>query len=314
MTEFLHGNKLIFGTVFEISFGFGGVFMDSTQLQALLREKMETMPNKARRVVEYLLSNTREAAFLSIGEVAERLEVSKAQLVRVARMVGFSGYADLKDTLQNSVLEHVNPTALLSKIMKNRQDLPEEILRMEHANLDDTWNQLKPQNIVKFCEMVKQAGMVYCMGWGISSIVAESLYSRLVEMGIRTSLMKRGSAALIEQARPLGKGDLVVVCELPSYVIEVTESIEKASSNGASVITITDSPAAPVCQHSNLSFFVSETSPTFGSSIVGPVFIVHILTSVLCVNLGEKVKAALQDQEMGLHDERIYHPAYGLRY
>ncbi|NLO59085.1 MAG: MurR/RpiR family transcriptional regulator, partial [Synergistaceae bacterium] len=69
--------------------------MDSTQLQALLREKMETMPNKARRVVEYLLSNTREAAFLSIGEVAERLEVSKAQLVRVARMVGFSGYADL---------------------------------------------------------------------------------------------------------------------------------------------------------------------------------------------------------------------------
>ena len=103
--------------------------MDSAQLQAMLREKMERMPNKARRVVEYLLSNTREAAFLSIGEVAEKLDVSKAQLVRVSRMVGFEGYADLKDALQNSVLEHVNPTALLSKIMKNRQDLPEETSR-----------------------------------------------------------------------------------------------------------------------------------------------------------------------------------------
>lgn len=288
--------------------------MDSAQLQAMLREKMEQMPNKARRVVEYLLSNTREAAFLSIGEVAEKLDVSKAQLVRVSRMVGFEGYADLKDALQNSVLEHVNPTALLSKIMKNRQDLPEEILRMEHANLDDTWNQLKPQNIVKFCEMVRQANMVYCMGWGISSIVAESLYTRLMEMGIRSSLMKRGSVALIEQARTVAKGDIVVVCELPSYVIEVMESIEKIAANGATVITITDSPAAPVCQLSDLSFFVSDTSPTFGSSIVGPVFLVHILTSVLCVNLGEKVRAALQDQEMGLHDERIYYPAYGLRY
>ena len=288
--------------------------MDSAQLQAMLREKMEQMPNKARRVVEYLLSNTREAAFLSIGEVAEKLDVSKAQLVRVSRMVGFDGYADLKDALQNSVLEHVNPTALLSKIMKNRQDLPEEILRMEHANLDDTWNQLKPQNIVKFCEMVRQANMVYCMGWGISSIVAESLYTRLMEMGIRSSLMKRGSVALIEQARTVAKGDIVVVCELPSYVIEVMESIEKIAANGATVITITDSPAAPVCQLSDLSFFVSDTSPTFGSSIVGPVFLVHILTSVLCVNLGEKVRAALQDQEMGLHDERIYYPAYGLRY
>jgi DNA-binding MurR/RpiR family transcriptional regulator len=288
--------------------------MDSAQLQAMLREKMEQMPNKARRVVEYLLSNTREAAFLSIGEVAEKLDVSKAQLVRVSRMVGFNGYADLKDALQNSVLEHVNPTALLSKIMKNRQDLPEEILHMEHANLDDTWNQLKPQNIVKFCEMVRQANMVYCMGWGISSLVAESMYTRLLEMGIRSSLMKRGSVALIEQARTVTKGDIVVVCELPSYVIEVTESIEKIAANGASVITITDSPAAPVCQLSDLSFFASDTSPTFGSSIVGPVFLIHILTSVLCVNLGEKVRAALQVQEMGLHDERIYYPAYGLKY
>jgi DNA-binding MurR/RpiR family transcriptional regulator len=288
--------------------------MDSAQLQAMLREKMEQMPNKARRVVEYLLSNTREAAFLSIGEVAEKLDVSKAQLVRVSRMVGFDGYADLKDALQNTVLEHVNPTALLSKIMKNRQDLPEEILRMEHANLDDTWNHLKPKNIVKFCEMVRQANIVYCMGWGISSIVAESLYTRLMEMGIRSSLMKRGSVALIEQARTVTKGDIVVVCELPSYVIEVMESIEKIAANGATVITITDSPAAPVCQLSDLTFFVSDTSPTFGSTIVGPVFLVHILTSVLCVNLGEKVRAALQDQEMGLHDERIYYPAYGLRY
>ena len=288
--------------------------MDSSELQALLRSKMEAMPNKARRVVEYLLSNTREAAFLSIGEVAEKLNVSKAQLVRVSRMVGFNGYADLKNALQDTVLEQVNPAALLGRIMKNRQDLPEEILRLEHANLDDTWNQLKPENIVRFCEMVKEAKMVYCMGWGISSLVAEALYTRLLEMGIRGALMKRGSLALIEQVRPVAPGDLVVVCELPSYVIEVTESIQKASSNGASVITITDSPAAPVCQFSSLSFYVSDTSPMFGSSLLGPIFLVHILTSVLGVNLGEHARAALEVQEKGLHDERIYYPAYGLRY
>ncbi|HCL79006.1 MAG TPA: MurR/RpiR family transcriptional regulator [Synergistaceae bacterium] len=288
--------------------------MDGTKLQSLLRSKAETMPNKARRVVEYILSNMREAAFLSIGEVAEKLDVSKTQLVRVSRMVGFSGYADLKGALQDAVLEQVNPTALLGRIMDNRQDLPEEILRLEHANLDDTWNQLKPQDIVHFCEMVRGARMVYTMGWGISSIVAESLHTRLIELGIRSSLIKRGSLALIEQARTTGEGDLVIVCELPSYVIEVVESIQKASSNGASIISITDSPAAPVCQMSALSFYMSDTSPTFGSSIVGPMFLVHILTSVLCVNLGEKARAALQDQEMGLHDKRIYYPAYGLRY
>ncbi len=82
--------------------------------------------------------------------------------------------------------------------MKNRQDLPEEILRM-NTTPDDTWNQLKPQNIVKFCEMVKQAGMVYCMGWGISSIVAES-YSATCRAPAYELPHERGSAALIEQA------------------------------------------------------------------------------------------------------------------
>ena len=78
--------------------------MDNSQLQALLLEKSLEMPKKARRVVEYLLSNMREASFRSIGEVATALQVSKAQLVRVAQMLGFSGYAELKSFLQNSIL------------------------------------------------------------------------------------------------------------------------------------------------------------------------------------------------------------------
>ncbi len=288
--------------------------MEGTELQALLRAKIEGMPNKARRVVDYLLSHTREAAFLSIGEVAENLKVSKAQLVRVARMLGFKGYADLKDALKSAVLEQVNPAAGLAKTMKENKDLPETIYRMEHANLDDTWKQITPDKVTGFCNMIKKATNIYCVGWGISAMVAESLYTRLMELGLKGILVKRGSVALIEQARAMKQNDLVIVCELPSYVIEVTESISKAHENGASVITFTDSPAAPVCQYAGLSMYVSDKSPTFGSSILGPLFLIHILTSILAIDMGEQAKAALKDQAEGLHDERVYYPSYDLRY
>ncbi|HPK42928.1 MAG TPA: MurR/RpiR family transcriptional regulator, partial [Synergistales bacterium] len=59
--------------------------METEQIQALFRGKMQGMPKKARRVVEYLLMNMREAAFRSIGDVADGLGVSKAQMVRVSR-------------------------------------------------------------------------------------------------------------------------------------------------------------------------------------------------------------------------------------
>jgi len=295
----------VFGRSFQVEAG---------QLQELLREKMQGMPRKARRVVEYLLMNMREAAFRSIGDVADELGVSKAQLVRVSRMLGFDGYSQLKDALKSAVLGQVNPAAMLARVLDNRQDLPVTIHRLEHANLDDTWTQIKPDDVSLFCSKIQEAEAVYCAGWGISSLVAESLFIRLRTMGLRAVLMTRSGMTLQEQARAVKRGDLVVVCELPSFVIEVTEAVEIAKRNGAGIATITDSPAAPICRFSDLSFFVSATSPMFGSSIIGPLFLVHILTSVLAVNMGDPARMALEEQAQFLHDERIFHPVFGLKY
>lgn len=288
--------------------------MDRSHLQALMQEKMEQMPTKARRAVAYLLSNMREAAFRSIGEVADELEVSKAQLVRVARMLGFAGYAELKDALQEAILEQVNPAAMLAKSMDREESLYETILRMEHANLDDTWTQLNQEKILAFCRLIRKARDIYCLGWGISSLVTESLFIRLRVMGLGGHSLRRGSLTLIEQARSVGPEDLLVVCELPSYVVEVTETVAICRKKGTSVISITDSPAAPVCKESELTLFVSAASPTFGSSIIGPLFLVHVLTSALAISLGEQAKKALEEQTAFLYDTRIFHPIFGLKY
>ena len=206
--------------------------METEQIQALFREKMQGMPKKARRVVEYLLMNMREAAFRSIGDVADGLGVSKAQMVRVSRLLGFEGYSDLKETLQDAVLGQVNPAAMLARVMDNRQELPVTIHRLEHANLDDTWSQLRSEKVSAFCSKLRDADAVYCAGWGISTLVAQSLFMRLRIMGMKAFLMTRSAMTLQEQARSVGPGDVVVVCELPSFVIEVTQAVERAKRRG----------------------------------------------------------------------------------
>ncbi len=288
--------------------------MDSKELQSNLRDNLEKLPSKARRVVEYLLGHMREAAFMSIGDVADQLDVSKAQLVRVSRMLGFDGYSQLKKELKNAVLEDINPSAALEGPETERMNIAETIHRYEHANLDDTWKQLTKNKIDNFNELITSSSDIYCLGWGISSLIAESLFTRVMELGLKGVLMKRGSLAIIEQARAIKEKDLLIVCELPSYVIEVTDSVKKAKEKKANVVTITDSPAAPVCQYADLSFYVSDKSPTFGSSIIGPLFLVHILTSILAFELGEKARSALKDQAEGLLDSRIYYPSGELRY
>ncbi|MDR1731443.1 MAG: MurR/RpiR family transcriptional regulator [Synergistaceae bacterium] len=286
--------------------------MNAQELQTLIREKMDTFPAKTRRVVEYLLTNSSEVAFRSISEVANKLSVSKAQLVRVARTLGFDGYASLKDVLKRNLLEQISPSAIAEKV--HDMGIPQNLCRLEHANLDETLNNLPPEAMVRFCEAAKKSATIYCMGWGISALVAEWFYTRFTELGLKTVLMRRGSMSLIEQSRVVEEGDMLVVSELPSYVIEVTEAVEKIGKKGAFVVTLTDSPAAPICRYSSLPVYVGDTSPTFGSSLIGPMFAVHVLTSVLAFHLGEEGQAALAAQKEGLNDERVYYPAYGLRY
>ena len=108
--------------------------------------------------------------------------------------------------------------------------------------------------------------------------------------------------------------DLVIAFDLPSYSVLLTEAVRKAREHGAPVVTITDSPAAPVCSSATLSFFVSDNSPTFGSSLIGPLFLIHILTSRLSLDLGDAAMKALAEQSQCLRDERLYYPVYALRY
>ena len=288
--------------------------MDNADLQSMMLKKIPEMPNKARRVTEYLLSNMREAAFKSIGEVADELNVSKAQLVRVARVLGFSGYSELKDCLQKAILEQVNPAAMLTKAVGMKEELPQNILQTEHANIEDTWTQVDPEKIEAFCKMVESAKSTALVGWGISSLVTELAYTRFCVMALPTTLIKRGSLSLVEQARTLDEGTLMVVCEMPSYAVDVTEAVAEGKARGAKIVTITDSPAAPVCRYADLSLFISAASPTFGSSIIGAVFLVHLLTSALVVYLGDSAREALEKQAEYLHDERFYHPIFGLKY
>lgn len=290
--------------------------MEANKLQDLLRNNLDKVPAKARRVVEYLLTHMREAAFISIGEVADQLDVSKAQVVRVARLLGFEGYADLKRELKKAVLEQVNPAAMLARAMSEEGDLSERIRQMEHANLEDTWKSLHAEDVKKFCAFNKNARDVYCAGWSISGMMAECLHSRLRELGLPAHQMYPGSGCLtlIEQARSVRRDDVIVAFDLPSYSVLLTEAVQKGHELGAKVITITDSPAAPVCSYSDLTLFVSDNSPTFGSSLIGPLFLIHILTSRLSVDMGDAALKALNEQSKILHDERLYYPVYSLRY
>jgi DNA-binding MurR/RpiR family transcriptional regulator len=58
----------------------------------IISEHFNQLTKSEKRIANYIRKNQEESAFLAAGEVADRLGLSEATIVRFARTVGFNSY------------------------------------------------------------------------------------------------------------------------------------------------------------------------------------------------------------------------------
>src|SRR5512137_3127891 len=79
-----------------------------------LEEHLPDLSKNQQRIASYLLTSYDEAAFLSAADLAQRLQVSQATVVRFAKSIGYDGFPELKRCLQDVYRGQVSPAARLS--------------------------------------------------------------------------------------------------------------------------------------------------------------------------------------------------------
>ena len=72
-----------------------------------IRDHYSSLTVGYRRLADYLLENTFDAAFLNAGELARRASVDAAAVTRFAQALGYSGYQELASDIQAHVKEMV---------------------------------------------------------------------------------------------------------------------------------------------------------------------------------------------------------------
>ena len=68
--------------------------------QQRLEDHLPDLTKSQQRIASYLLANYDEAAFLSMADLARRLDLSEATLVRFAKAIGYDGFRELRRCLQ----------------------------------------------------------------------------------------------------------------------------------------------------------------------------------------------------------------------
>ncbi|MBV7405909.1 D-allose utilization transcriptional regulator AlsR [Enterobacter sp. ENT03] len=223
-----------------------------------LRMKQEGMTENESRIVEWLLTPGNLSEAPAIKDVAEALMVSEAMIVKVSKLLGFSGFRNLRSTLINyfSQSEQVLPAEL--SFDEAPQDVVNKVFNITLRTI------MEGQSIVNVDEIHRAARFFFkakqrdLYGVGGSNAICADIHHKLLRIGVRCHAYQDAHIMMMSAAL-LQEGDVVLVVSHSGRTGDLKAAVELAKKNGAKIICITHSYHSPIAKLAD--FIICSPAP-----------------------------------------------------
>ncbi len=219
------------------------------RIRALLPE----MPLALARVADYVLRNPQAPMTLSIGELAEQAGTSPATVTRFCRMLGYSGYVELRVSSATDVGRSVSLDSWTTEIGRGfgPEDSPEDLLRLliggHTRTLREATSAIDLAVMTEVSRRIAVSAQVDIYGVGGSAMLAEELQGRLYRIGVRTYAWSEVHIGLTSAA--IQDADSVAIgISTTGRTEEVIQMLTEAGRAGALTVAITNNPASPLAE------------------------------------------------------------------
>lgn len=209
----------------------------------VLTDHFNDLTKSEKRIANFLRKNQEESAFLSAGEIASRLDLSEATLVRFARSLGFSSYPAMRTVLQDNFRRRVTHSARLRgrlNDLRDGGDIFERLTATEIDFLTQALDSIKQEELNKAVEILHEHDRVFVFGLGPSVSLVDLLELRLRRFGREVVPLTNSGREFLEYLTMMGEKDLLFVICFFDQNPALKLVIDYANKVGATIIMLTD--------------------------------------------------------------------------
>lgn len=262
-----------------------------------LRDLMKTarLTRTSRIIGEYVLDNETDACFMTSTEIAEKLEVSEASVIRFARALGFTGFMDFQKNLRKSHTERLGRISsavavpyerLQASMAHSDENYIQEFLMNTETNITSVIKNNPQETFDRAVELLKTSRRKYIVASRANTGVA-SYFNLLLRHQVPDVIPTwESSVNVIDHMCDIGPEDCVILFSFPRYSEMDRQAMQMAEDAGASIIVITDRPSAPLARFATVLLTVDVDTNTFFNSYVGVQLVMEILAAGLSRNMG----------------------------
>jgi DNA-binding MurR/RpiR family transcriptional regulator len=195
----------------------------------------------------------------SIVKLARRVSVSTGSIVRFTRILGLSGFRELKLALAESTARSGPEIRNRAHASRFRACMDEQVRAITLAT-----ETIETTTLEAAAYLIAHARSIDLAATGSSAGIAQTLLFSFTLMGLHARLLpdsgEQGAAAAF-----LSEGDCLIVISVSGRTRTTVDAALRAATSGATVIAICGNQRSPLMRHAGISLLIDSQAGKFGA-------------------------------------------------
>ena len=263
----------------------------------LLSVKLDSLSPQHQKIARFMMENPHETALETASGIADQLKVQPSSLIRLAHILGFSGIS----ALQKIFKEHTRTrlcditvaythciqasTAKQKKGHNSAKGVLDQFICANIASLKHLQQEINAQKFSRAIKLIEKAKRTYILGTRCSFPAASYMFDTFARLHQPAYLLDGVGGLLNQQVKNIQKNDALMVFAFPPYAEETFEATKLAKEKGAKIVSVTDSPIAPVMEFSDYNFNCDKSMVNDFRTITGSLCIAQAISVKLGIDV-----------------------------
>ncbi|MGO3057437.1 MAG: MurR/RpiR family transcriptional regulator [Halomonas sp.] len=275
----------------------------SDPLREQIIAQFDGMSAQLQQAARYVLEHPEEVALVSMRELARLAAVQPATMTRLAKVLGFQGYNEIRAHYAQTVRQRNDGFA--AKVRQRDaqaasppgSDIAYHMLHGLSAQMAALCEPEQLKRLTAMAERLAAAKKVYVLGLRSSHVVAWHFHYVMSLLGERSVHLDgpagTGGDALI-RAKP---DEVVLVVSIKPYALDTLTLAQLAKEKGLSILSITDSEVSPLAGISEHTIYCATESYSFFHTLAPALAVSEVLCTLLAEFDRPSALKALQDAD-----------------
>jgi len=258
----------------------------------MISEHYSQLTKSEKSIADFLRQNQDEAAFLAAGEIAQRLNLSEATMVRFARTLGFTSYPAMRTVLQETFRRRVTHSARLRGRLDDLRatgDIFERLVASEIDYLTHALETVDRQAIHQAVDLLRSRNRVFVFGVGPSVSLVELMEIRLGRFGRQVIPLTTAGREILEPLLMMTDQDLLFVICFFDISAALQLVLDYAKEVNCPVIMLTDTLGSIIGDKADVVLAARRGPMAEFHSLVVPMTIINTLLLAIASEDREQV-------------------------